>query len=88
MTNTVKNTNIQEKFAHAEVKGRELFVNYLREKGINQINYGSQVQGWDLWLFNKKERCYIEIKYRWKYNSTDKVIKNEGIIFEEKKLII
>lgn len=76
----------QQRFCDAEVKGRELFINYLREKGIKQINYGTQTQEWDIWFYNKlKCKCYIELKYRWKYNSTDKVIKNEGILFEEKK---
>lgn len=85
MSNT-QYTNKQEKFRLAEKIGRQLFINYLKEKGVNEVENQDQFDAFDLSVkVNDDNIKGVEIKYRWDYPSTASFIKKEGVLFEEKK---
>lgn len=85
MSNT-QYINKQEKFRLAEKIGRQLFVDYLKEKGINDVEQQHQFDAFDLSVkLNDNTIKGVEIKYRWEYASTTPFIQSDGILFEEKK---
>ncbi len=85
MNNNEKNT--QKKFFDAEVQGRTIFYNYLKSRGHEIIDVAGLTQPWDICVRNEDEQTtnYYELKYRWKYSSTDDIIQKDGIILEKIK---
>ena len=75
----------QEKFRKAEKIGRQLFVDYLKEKGVNDVVQCGQFDAFDLSVNYDDVIKGVEIKYRWDYPSTAPFLKKEGVLFEEKK---
>ena len=84
--NNTQYINTQKKFKTAECIGRDLFINYLAEKGVFDVEKCAQFSPFDLMVnIDDKNKKAVEIKFRWEYASTTPFIQSDGILFEEKK---